>query len=235
MAPIHISSGHARLAATVAGTGSAIVFLHAGVADRRMWQPQLDAFAATHKVVAYDRRGFGDTTSTPEPFAHVEDLEAVLQATEAMPATLVGCSMGGALAIDYALAHSSGVQALMLVGPGVAGAPQAAPAEGAIARLESEIEVAELAGDLERLNRLEAHAWLDGPACAEGRVGGPLRQLFLDMNDRALRSAPAGDQTRSTNSYARLGEIDVPTLIAVGTLDFPSVINRPLSCLRSGL
>ena len=88
----------------------------------------------------------------------------------------------------------------MLVGPGVAGAPQAAPAEGAIARLESEIEVAELAGDLERLNRLEAHAWLDGPACAEGRVGGPLRQLFLDMNDRALRSAPAGDQTRSTDS-----------------------------------
>ena len=173
MAPIHISSGHARLAATVAGTGSAIVFLHAGVADRRMWQPQLDVFAATHKVVAYDRRGFGDTTSTPEPFAHVEDLEAVLQATEAMPATLVGCSMGGALAIDYALALSSSVQALMLVGPGVAGAPQAAPAEGAIARLESEIEVAELAGDLERLNRLEAHAWLDGPACAEGRVAAP--------------------------------------------------------------
>ena len=44
------------------------------------------------------------------------------------------------------------------------------------------------------------------------------------MNDRALRSAPPGNQSRSTDSYARLGEIDVPTLIAVGTLDFPNVI-----------
>ena len=219
-----IASGSARLATTVTGAGDTIIFLHAGVADRRMWQPQLDAFAAGHRVVAYDRRGFGDTTYTPEPFSHLEDLRAVHLATTAEPTTLVGCSMGGGLAIDYALAHPAAVSALVLVGSAVSGAPST-PSKGAIARLEAEIDAAERVGDLERLNRLEAHAWLDGPESVEGRVGGELRELFLDMNGRALRAEPPGDHGRPVNSYGRLAEIAIPTLIVVGTLDFPDVLD----------
>ena len=225
MTTIHsIASGSARLATTVAGAGDTIIFLHAGVADRRMGQPQLDAFAAGHRVVAYDRRGFGETTYTPELFSHLEDLRAVHVATTAEPTTLVGCSMGGGLAIDYALAHPAAVGALVLVGSAVSGAPYT-PSKGAVAKLEAEIEAAERVGDLERLNHLEAHAWLDGPESVEGRVGGELRELFLDMNGRALRAEPPGDHGRPVDSYGRLAEIVIPTLIVVGTLDFPDILD----------
>src|SRR3546814_20005913 len=53
-------------------------FLHAGVADRRMWQEQLAAFAPRHRVLAYDRRGFGETRGDPETFSHIADLLALL-------------------------------------------------------------------------------------------------------------------------------------------------------------
>ena len=136
MAQMHIASGRARLAATVAGDGDPIVFLHAGVADRRMWQPQLDVFAGSHKVVAYDRRGFGDTRGTPEPFSHVQDLDAALRATSAMPPFLVGCSIGGGHAIDYALAHPQNPPS---AGAGGAGrsvqSTTGPPATGAVAQL----------------------------------------------------------------------------------------------------
>lgn len=57
------------------------------------------------------------------------------------------------------------------------------------------IEVAENAADLDTVNRLEAHLWIDGPATQEGRVGGAARPLFLDMNNRALRSGDVGEVT----------------------------------------
>src|SRR3546814_14940726 len=58
-----ITSGRARLAVEVAGNGDPVVFLHAAVCDSRMWDAQLDAVGATHKAIAYDRRGFGKTVA----------------------------------------------------------------------------------------------------------------------------------------------------------------------------
>ena len=93
----------ARLAGESAGTGSPVVFLHAGVADRRMWRTEMDRLKKTHRVIAYDRRGFGETESAPLPFSHVDDLEAVLDQLGCETATLVGCSQGGRISIDLAL------------------------------------------------------------------------------------------------------------------------------------
>ena len=56
------------------------MFLHAGVCDRRMWLDQLDALSNDRLAVAYDRRGFGETTSPDEPFSHVGDLLGVMDA-----------------------------------------------------------------------------------------------------------------------------------------------------------
>jgi len=51
-----IASGRAMLAAEVVGSGDPVVFLHAGVCDRRMWRAQLDGVGANNKAIAYDRR-----------------------------------------------------------------------------------------------------------------------------------------------------------------------------------
>jgi pimeloyl-ACP methyl ester carboxylesterase len=77
----YIASGRAELATEVAGSGTAVVFLHANVCDRRMWRAQVDGIGATHKAVAYDRRGFGETRAEPEDFSALRD-EFIARCTE---------------------------------------------------------------------------------------------------------------------------------------------------------
>ena len=165
----------------LAADGPRVVLLHAGVADRRVWR---DVAPALHErgadVLAYDRRGFGETPWTDKPFRHVDDLLGLL----GEPAWLAGNSMGGALALEAALLAPEKVAGLVLIAPAVSGAPDP-PVEtldADTARLVHAIMAADEAGDLEAVNRHEIHLWLDGPSSPEGRVGGGARELALDMN-----------------------------------------------------
>ena len=219
-----VTHGRAELCVEDSQTpGPAIVGLHAGVCDKRMWAPQVDALRATHRVLAYDRRGFGETRYGPEPHSHVDDLIAVLDATQIDRAVLMGCSQGGRVAIDAALAHPQRVSALVLVACSITGAPDDAggPFEPAIQALVDALDAADARGDREALNELEARAWLDGPAQPAGRVGGALRELFLAMNAIALAAPEPGETIEPPSAWDRLEEIRVPTLIVWGDLDFP--------------
>ncbi|WP_370323998.1 alpha/beta fold hydrolase [Euzebya sp.] len=215
----------ARLAVTDVGEGLALVALPAGVADRRVWRQAIGAWTADGwRVVAHDRRGFGESTWEPapteQPFSHVDDLVAVMDAVGVDRAVLVGNSQGGRIAVDTALAHPGRVTALVLIAPAVTGMPfdldDLHPDELA---LEEAIEAAEEAGDLDAVNRLEAHLWLDGPREVEGRVAGAARDLFEDMNGRSLTAPPVGELRWGPSAWDRLDQIAVPTLVVVGELD----------------
>ncbi|MCP3467183.1 MULTISPECIES: alpha/beta fold hydrolase [unclassified Bradyrhizobium] len=84
----------------------------------------------------------------------------------------------------------------------------------------------EASGDLDRLNAMKARLWLDGPLAPEGRVAGPARDLLLDMNGIALRSAPFGSDIDIQPFFHRLSDVAVPTLVIWGDLDFPYVQER---------
>ncbi len=105
------------------GKGSCAIFLHAGVADRRMWRNTLAHLARNHLAVAYDRRGFGETRAPDEPFRHIDDLDCMIAHLGCERPILIGCSQGGCIAIDYVLAHPEKVAALVLVAAAVTGAP----------------------------------------------------------------------------------------------------------------
>ena len=104
-----------------AGTGRAIAFIHAGVADCRMWDPQFELFARKFRVIRYDLRGFGKSEMPDGRYANRRDLRNVLQHLGVEKAALVGCSMGGETAIDFALEHPERVTAIVPVGAGVNG------------------------------------------------------------------------------------------------------------------
>ena len=78
----------------LAGRGPAVVLVHAGIADSRMWDGQFEALAAAHTVLRYDLRGFGRTPPAPGPFDHAGDLRALLDALGLARVALVGCSQG---------------------------------------------------------------------------------------------------------------------------------------------
>lgn len=204
----------------LAGEGRPLVLLHAGICDGRMWDGQFDALAARRKVLRYDRRGFGLTRQGAGAFSHVDDLAGLLGHLRLGRVTLVGCSQGAKIALDFALTRAAEVASLVLVAPSVSGYAYAA----APPPQYEEIERAEAAGDVERVNELELQIWVDGPRRSPGEVDPAVRELVREMNLAAL-TASAGEQLPSGVSAAgRLDEVRVPTLVVVGDLDTPQTL-----------
>jgi pimeloyl-ACP methyl ester carboxylesterase len=217
---VQFEIGAAQLVGERAGAGQTVLFLHAGVADRRMWRAQIAELSDHYQTVAYDRRGFGATRTADEAFSHVEDLRAVLDQLGSSTVALVGCSQGGRIAIDFTLAYPQRVNRLVLIAPAISGAPapEAFP-ENIQVRLDA-LDEAEAANDLERINMLEANLWLDGPASPAGRVAGELRDLFLDMNGIALGMPPLTQELEPAAAYARLSDLRAPVLVIWGNWIF---------------
>jgi len=203
-----------------------ILFLHANVADQRMWDGLWECLAMGHSLVSYDRRGFGQSrTVKPSPYSNLSDLWAVMNCLELERAVLVGCSMGGRLAIDAALARPDRVAGLVLVSPGVSGAP--APEHDApVKALVDAISLASARGDIDAKNELQARLWLDGPLSPPCRVKGEERRLFLEMNGTALRAVSPGVASEALSAWDRLEEIQVKTLVMWGDLDLPHLQRR---------
>jgi pimeloyl-ACP methyl ester carboxylesterase len=220
----------ARLVGDVGGAdgGPTLVFLHAGVADRRSWAGVVERLAEDFGIVVYDRRGFGDTLADQEPHAHLDDLVAVLDALDLRSVWLIGSSQGGRIAIDVALHSPPRVTGLVLVSPAISGAPGVDSYSGSVARLVNLLDEAEDSNDFEEINRLEAHLWLDGPDGPEGRLGEPIRSLFLDMNGRALALGErgVGVEREPLDAFGRLEDIGVPTLVVWGDRDLPHIQQR---------
>jgi 3-oxoadipate enol-lactonase len=137
----------------VVGAGDAVVLLHAGPVDSRVWDRVLADLAATHRVVRYDARGSGRSSQPRAPFSFVDDLVAVLDYLGIARAVLVGQSLGGMVTIDAALAHPERVGGLVLVGAGRSGDPW--PEIPQLAALDEALE----AGDVERATAIRLDLW----------------------------------------------------------------------------
>jgi pimeloyl-ACP methyl ester carboxylesterase len=225
-APFEIPFDGAVLRGEADGFGIPVVFLHAGVTDRRMWAEQMRALAEEgYHVISYDRRGFGETETGDVPFSHLVDLEAVLDRLSIHAAVLVGCSMGGALAIDFAIENPGRTIGLVLIGTAISGGDSAEVPEE-VAELEDALDYASERGNLETVNRIEAHLWLDGPLSESGRVQGPARELFLKMNAIALHHPDLTQEEEPDDADLSLSTIAAPSLLVVGELDFPDIIAR---------
>ena len=123
---IDINSGYLEVSASrlyyeTTGEGFPLVFIHAGLADSRMWDEQFYSFAEHFKVIRYDARGFGKSEMPKTPFYPYQDLKALLDYMKAEKAFVLGLSMGGAISIDFTLEYPERVRALILAGPSVHG------------------------------------------------------------------------------------------------------------------
>jgi 3-oxoadipate enol-lactonase len=207
-----------------AGEGKALVFIHAGIADRRMWETQVEPFASHFQVVRYDMRGFGQSPVVAGRYAHYQDLRELLDHLEIAQATLVGCSKGGAVALDFALAYPERVKALVLVAAAVHGLR----VESMPLRQEAALEAAEEAGDLALVSELEVQIWLDGGR-TPNQVDPAVRELVWEMNLIALQNEALGlgeEEKLEPAAAHRLSEITIPTLLLIGDLDIPASFRR---------
>jgi 3-oxoadipate enol-lactonase len=224
------------LAHDVDGDGPAIVFVHEGIADRRMWEPQVGPFVdAGYKVVRCDLRGFGDSEPLPGPFSNVGDVHELLAHLGIERVVLVGGSFGARVSLEYALTHPERVRALILMGPGLRDAEWSDD----IRRFGEEEDALLESGDIDAAVELNLRVWLDGPARTPDQVDPGVRERVREMQRRAfelqLPVPDAGpDEPLDPPASARLGEIGFPVLIVVGDLDQPDIL-RVADRLAAGI
>jgi 3-oxoadipate enol-lactonase len=196
-----------------------VLLLHAGIADSRMWQPQVGVLeAAGYGVIAPDLRGFGERPLEPAPFSYVRDAEALLDG----PAAVAGCSLGGRVALELAVHRPDLVERLVLIAPGF---PRWEWSDETRAGWAAE-EAAYESGDLEAAAEESVHLWIDGPNRSREQVDPKLRaavtEMVLRSYERQQGAWEAGadeEEVLDPPLGGRLGEVRCPTLVLVGEED----------------
>jgi len=188
-----------------------VLLLHAGIADRRMWAPQVEALeAAGHQVSAPDLPGFGDAALVPPTVDYVAFAAGLLEG----PAAVVGCSFGGRVALELACARPNLVERLVLVAPGLGSTEWSDESRAGFAEEEALIERGDLRGAAEQ----QARMWLAADASDD------VRELTTAMTVRSYeQQLPSEGEVRAAwpdpSAESRLGKLDVTTLLVVGDAD----------------
>lgn len=197
------------------GAGPAVILVHGGMLDHRMWDPQVDPLARSFRVIRYDVAGHGRSPVPEGSWRDFEHLGLLMDALKVESASLVGLSLGGRVAIDFAIAHPERVRALALVDPGISGFPFTG--RDWAGRL-GERGRARRAGDAGKVADLFLRSWLAGPHRTPTQVD---PAVWAKAREMALPNALTVAQGSGLEPPAvgRLGEVRAPVLLVEGELD----------------
>lgn len=206
-----------RLYYEVAGTGAPVALIHGFSLDTRMWDDQFGPFAEQYRVIRYDARGFGRSASVGDaPYTHAADLAALLDHLAIPRAAIIGLSMGGGIAVNFALAYPTMTSALIPVDATIGGH---AWSEGWNARWQSLVQTARTISTHAANERWLAHP-LFAPANERSAVAARLRRMVGGYSGWhwANRDPQRGLDPPATE---RLREITAPTFVLLGERDLP--------------
>ena len=206
----------ARLRYFTAGTGDPVVLIHGLGLDASMWDAQWLVLRQEFRAIRYDVRGFGGSSVPTAPYSHSDDLLGLLDFLGARPAHIVGLSMGGRLALRFALDQPSAVRSLTLIDTALEGHSWSAEWRQKM----RDVEQAAVHGGPDAARKLWLAHDLFAPAQRDPRLAAALSAMVARFNawhwansDPVLRSASPASKA--------LAAITCPTLVLVGELDLP--------------
>ena len=212
--------GWMTLSHDVAGDGPAVVLLHSGVCDRRMWDAQWPALiAAGYRLVRCDFRGFGETPAADGPCDDAEDVLELLDALGIGRAALIASSYGGRVALEIAARWPDRVSALALLCTALPGHEPTAERHSFNEREEALIE----AGDIDGAVELIVDTWL-GPDADDAA-----REAVRQMQRHAFEVQLAAEEFEPVTAEFDLAAIQAPCLILSGghdMADFRQIADR---------
>jgi 3-oxoadipate enol-lactonase len=204
-----------------------VVLVHAGIANLRAWDAMVPlVVAGGYRVVRYDMRSFGRSTTDEVDYSDRDDAIAVLDSLGIARAPFVGNSRGGMVSIDTAIEHPERVVAVVGVGSGIGGFDgELTPVE---IELADEMEALESAVpmDAAAIADVDIRLWVDGPGQPPTRVPAAIREAIRawdtpyylpdHVDPRPIRlDPPAAD---------RLSELRCPVLAVAGAVDVSEVV-----------
>lgn len=218
----------------VQGQGTPLLLLHDGLLDSTCWDFQFAPLAQTHRVIRYDRQAYGRSGIPTLPFSILETAKTLLDHLRIDQAILLGGSIGGTIALHFALTYPQMVQKLIIVGSHVSGLAWS-PAfqqrmNDVFLPLHEEGNLPEKAARaaedpyLMAPENTAAREWLRqklraNPGCLLGHG-----QL---MKSNLIRFAPFV-------AWGKLHEIQAPSLILVGEADAPDILTHT-AAMQTGI
>lgn len=191
------------------------MLLHAGVADRRMWEPLVSELPAGRRVLRPDMRGFGEAALPDGSFSHARDLVALLDAEGLDRVVLVGASYGGRVALQVASNWPDRVRGLALLGSATIGHDWSA----GFREYDEAEEAALEAGDVEGAVELNVRTWVDAGR-DPSQLDPEIRSLVAEMQ-RRIYELQEGVDAEEESLPIEPERITAPTVLAVGELDLP--------------
>jgi pimeloyl-ACP methyl ester carboxylesterase len=220
-----------QLAVTQTGSGPPLVLLHGIATDSRIWTSVQANLARDSHVIAVDLPGFGGSDPVGEDFDLSRVSAAILaglrQHAVEEPFDLVGHSLGGGVAIQFAAEHSDALRSLTLVAPaGLRPFPPAIAsviASGRVANLlagGADAFLAARRGAAPLTDLVWGRRLLLGLAVADGADVSPaVARGMLDASLSARRTGPALSTITTADLRPRLREIAVPIGVIWGEAD----------------
>ena len=214
----YLDVGGSKIYYETRGSGPAIVLLHDGLLSSVTWDEVWERLAARHQVIRYDRRGYGRSELPAKPYSSTEDLRKLLTHLKVQHAVIVGSSSGGALALDFAVAHPEMTAGLFLIGPVVHG-------------MEYSVEFRERANrNNEPMERDDVKAWARNWSQDRFLIAGgneaarrKIYEQLVENAEKLKRFDAALEEKLSPSASQRLNEIKAPMLILVGDTDIADV------------
>ena len=205
------------LSVEIEGSGSPLLFICGFGVDKTSWRRQSDSLKASFTVIAYDHRGIGASRPVPNDSSTIATLaeDAATASAGRTPATVVGASMGAAVAIELALAHPDAVGGLVLITPTI---EKNARLE-AVLRSWTEFDTPQSEARI----RSMLPWFLSGAFLAEAgkreAAAQALRAMAVRTPIAALRHHARALTAWLGTRAGDLGRISVPTLVIAGSED----------------
>jgi pimeloyl-ACP methyl ester carboxylesterase len=200
------------------GKGAPVILIHGGFGDRRMWDPQFEPLSQAFRVIRYDHRGFGKSSAPTQEYSPVSDLVTLMDHLELKRANLVGNSMGGTVALDFALLQPDRTGAVVVIASAADGYPT--PEED-VKGVDQVMRTAREKGPAAAVP-----LWLQHPMVSVAMshaAAGPLVRTMVTDNQKMFVADHWPQERMSPPAFERIAGLKANVLFIVGDRDVASV------------
>lgn len=197
------------------GKGSPLVLIHGGGTDSRVWDSIVKELSQAFKVITYDIRGHGKSPVPTKTTNHATDLGILFESLKIDKASLVGHSLGGQVATDFAILNPDKVDQLILLSPGLSGfqydqayQEMAQKMWQAVPDVDAMLQI--------MLHSPEAYSLREAMKSTQAET---IVQIHRDNIIKSLQWKNFEQERPIPNTTERLSELKVPVLFIVGTED----------------
>jgi pimeloyl-ACP methyl ester carboxylesterase len=210
------------------GHGDALIFVHAGCLDGRMWDKQVSFFSKFYRVVVFDQPGHGQTLGVDTTLLIADVIKTIMDSLGIRSASFTGLSIGSASVLDFVLAYPDRVNKIVLVSPGISGWNEVFKADSLSNKILMKMQTILDSKSNERLAQGFTDTWCVGPFRSKDSVDAGAREyVYQTALNRLNKHAVTDWPVLNENTQAkRLGSIQNAVLIIAGDKDVPLILTN---------